>query len=117
VSLIPILPEYNGPRAADYYSTIIGAFFAGFFAYLLSFLIFRARRRGPADVALAVVFIIWGVICSFAVYRLYHLRLLIPYVTPVLWLLATAAELVGIYFIIREIRSGTSSDARDGDGS
>lgn len=114
---LPILPEYHGPRQADFYSTLVGAFFAGVFAFLLSFLIVKARRGRYADVSLAAVFLIWGVICFFAVYRLYHLRLLIPYVTPSLWVLATVAELAGIYFIIRELRSGTSSDTRDDDGN
>jgi len=105
-----ILPDYRGPRPVDFYSTLIGAFFAGVFAWTLAALIIKSRRYSPADISLAAVFAIWGVICFFAVYRLYHLQLIIPYVTPSLWALATLGELAGIYFIIRELRSGPSSE-------
>lgn len=106
-------PEYHGNRPEDFYTTYIGAICAGFFALFIAGLILHARRRTKTDTALASVFFVWAVICFYSVYRILSRMILIPYVTPGLWIFATVSEFCAVFFILRELRAEMSSEERD----
>jgi hypothetical protein len=96
--------EYN------YWSTLLGTAGSGVFALYLAQMIFRARRQSLADVALACILFLWGVVCFQGTYRVYTGNVLFPFLTPLLWTVVLMAEFMGVLLIRRELRLARQVD-------